>query len=208
VSLPFATLGGVVLAAGASARLGQPKQLLEWRGKALVCHAFEACQPVCGAGVAVVTGANAKEVEALLADYAAVVVRNPDWSAGMSASLRHGLAALQLDALSGVLVTLCDQPLVSGPDLIRLVQCWQANPEQPAAAYYQGLRGVPAIFPARMFAALGALTADKGARSLLRNCADCGEVALPAAAIDIDTPADIEQLHAAVLAQARRPDDQ
>jgi molybdenum cofactor cytidylyltransferase len=190
----YQKLAGLILAAGGSRRLGRPKQTLQWQGKAMLCSAVEACLPVCQAGLVVVTGARAAEVETCLESYPVTVVRNPDWAKGISGSLRAGLAALRPCTFAGLLLSLGDQPLVTPDDIVRLADAWVASPEQPAAAHYNGMRGVPAIFPASFCGELMALTGDEGARRVLRAATECSEVAMPAAAMDIDTPSDLEAL--------------
>jgi molybdenum cofactor cytidylyltransferase len=190
----FQKLAGVILAAGGSHRFGKPKQTIQWQGKAMLCRAVEACLPVCNAGLVVVTGAYAAEVETCLEQYPVTVARNSDWADGISGSLRVGLEALQQCGFAGVLLSLGDQPLVTHADIVRLAEAWDAAPDQPAAAYYAGLRGVPAIFPAAFCGDLMGLAGDEGARSLLSAAAKCSQVAIPTAAMDIDTPADLESL--------------
>jgi molybdenum cofactor cytidylyltransferase len=194
--LPYKSLAGIILAAGGSSRLGYPKQLCEWRGMPLICNAVEASLAVCGAGVIVVTGAHAPEVESVLHRYPVQTVRNPDWSAGMSGSLRTGLQNLCSSEITGVLVSLGDQPLVSGSDLASLVAAWRTLPGMPAVAEYKGVQGVPAIFPDSALEALLTLQGDAGARSLLDACLTVSSVEMPSAAIDIDTVEDLAWLKA------------
>lgn len=189
------SLAGIILAAGGSTRLGQPKQLCEWRSKPLVCHAVEACLAVCGAGVIVVTGSHAQDVEAALQAYAVQIVRNPEWEMGMSGSLRAGIQQLGV-GVSGILVSLCDQPLLDADDLAGLAKVWQAKPALPAAALYNGVTGVPAIFPASSLDSLLELRNDVGARALLDACPSVSTVEMPSAAFDVDTVDDLVRLRA------------
>lgn len=193
--LPHKALAGVILAAGGSRRLGQPKQLCEWHGKPLVCHAVEASLAVCGADVVVVTGAHANEVEARLQAYPVQIARNMDWEAGMAGSLRTGIQQLCGGEIMGVLVTLCDQPMISVDDLTSLVNVWHTLPEHPAASQYRGVHGVPAIFPKHSLAALMTLQGDTGARSLLDAYPKVSGVEMPSAAFDIDTVEDLAKLN-------------
>jgi len=196
-ALPDRSLAGLVLAAGGSSRLGQPKQLYEWRGTPLVCRAVEACLEVCGAGVVVVTGAHAHEVEARLESYPVQIVRNSGWKTGMAGSLQAGIQKLRGSSFSGVLISLCDQPRLDSGDLASLANVWQTSPELPAAARYKGIIGVPAIFPGDYLDSLLNLQGDQGARSLLSACASVSSVEMPAAAFDIDTVADLARLESA-----------
>jgi molybdenum cofactor cytidylyltransferase len=187
-------LAGLLLAAGGSSRLGSPKQLIVWRSKPLIVHAVEQSLAVCDAGVVVVTGAHADAVAASLQDYPVELVHNPDWRSGVGKSLADGVRVLHGRGATGVLVMLCDQPLVLESDLLRLADAWQDAPDIPAAALYHGTAGVPAIFPSTYFEQLTELVGDTGARALLRGQNACTIVDMPRAAIDIDTAEDIGSL--------------
>jgi molybdenum cofactor cytidylyltransferase len=194
VRIPDDKLAGVLLAAGGATRFGRPKQLCEWRGKALVSCALDATRAVCGAGVVVVTGAAAAQVAECLQGSSVEIVHNGDWATGMASSLRQGIAAIDQAAVTGVLISLCDQPLVSAADLALLTAGWQARPGRIAAAAYNDTVGVPAIFPVALLDELTALQGDAGARKLLRDYTDISIVAMPAAGLDIDTPEDLARL--------------
>ena len=134
-----------MLAAGGSFRLGMPKQLIVWRSKPLVAHAVEQSLTFCDAGVIVVSGAHADAVAVSLQNYPVEFIHNPAWKSGVVNSLGLGVRALRARGAAGVLVMLCDQPLVLESDLMALVDAWQDNPLIPAAARYNDSAGVPAI---------------------------------------------------------------
>jgi len=187
-------LAGVVLAAGGSSRLGQPKQLLMWQGEPLVRRAVQTSLSLCGAGVTVVTGAFADDVVRALHGCAVSVVNNPDWPAGMATSLQAAIRSLTEPKIEGVLITLCDQPLLSVENLACLLNVWQTAQDRPIASSYGNVTGVPAIFPRTLFPMLSALSGDAGARSVLVDNSEAILVAMPNAAFDVDTKADLEQL--------------
>ena len=186
----------MLLAAGGSRRLGQPKQLVRHRGRALLLHAVAAARGALpGAPVIVVIGACALRVRAVLkrARCRALVVANPRWQEGMATSLRVGLAAAPRTARAA-LVLLVDQPHVGAAQVARLLRAWRRRPGLTAAARYDNRLGVPAVLPRRRWRALKALRGDQGARALLRGGEPSTLVDMPEAALDIDTPADLRGL--------------
>ncbi|MGI9330231.1 MAG: nucleotidyltransferase family protein [Gammaproteobacteria bacterium] len=184
-------LAGLVLAAGAAQRFGAAKQLAQLDGLALVVRAVRALAPACPAGVVVVTGAYQEEVARALAGEPVRCVYNPGWRAGMGSSIGRGLDQLGAST-SAALIALADQPGIKTADFVALIDAWQQQAEQPAAAAYEGHTGVPAIFPRSHWPALKQLQGDRGARSLLRGSVGVTAVELPAAAWDVDEPGDLQ----------------
>lgn len=184
-------LAAIVLAAGGASRFGGPKQLARIGAVSLVRRAAHLALLSCPAGVVVVTGAWAAAVEKELAGLPLRPCRNPRWRAGMAGSLRRGLDALPR-AATACLVLLADQPLVDEADLRRLVAAWAEAPERVAAAAYDAIRGVPAIFPSAYWRQLRALRGDRGARAVIASLAQVTTVALQHAACDIDTLQDLD----------------
>ena len=181
-------VSGVLLAAGASRRLGRSKQLLIWQGEPLVRRAARAAL---GAGVdelIVVVGAERDAVAAALAGLDLRVVENPRWQEGIGSSIAAGVRAASGEA---VLLTLVDQPGVDAALLAELIAAMQAGHPRVACAY-SGVIGVPALFsiPSDL-AELRELSGDRGAQRLLRR-AGRPVLAVPAeqAAPDIDLEAD------------------
>ncbi len=181
----------VVLAAGGSRRLGEPKQLLRLRGQALVRRAALAALASRADCVLAVTGAHAERVEAALAGLAVACVRAGRWEDGLAASLRAGVsAALARDPDASVLLLLADQPATDAALLDALIARHAAGAEI-AASHYAGEPGVPAIFAARFARELLALDGDRGAKALLvRERARLALVPFEAGALDVDTPED------------------
>lgn len=181
----------VLLAAGGSTRLGEPKQLLRHRGSPLLIRAIGAGEKALGRPVVVVLGARALRLRSVLErrGVRARPVVNARWREGLSSSLAVGLRALP--PRTAALLMLVDQPNVDSAALERLVAAWRKRPAAPAAALYGGRAGVPAILPPRHFAAAYALTGDQGARALLRSLPDVTLVPMPEAEADVDTPQDV-----------------
>jgi molybdenum cofactor cytidylyltransferase len=185
-------IAAVVLAAGASKRLGQPKQLVTLAGETLLERAVRTAREAGCAPIVVVFGAAYLEILAhsQLGDVAPVV--NDLWMEGMASSIRLGVRTLESAArdAKGVLLLACDQPAVSAEHLRKLTATGEVT-----ASSYAGRRGVPAYFPASNFPELMELSGDAGARTLLQSAP---QVALPKGELDVDTPEDLaeaEQLY-------------
>lgn len=188
------SLWAIVLAAGASSRLGEPKQLVRWRGDTLIAHAVRNAKAVCGARVVVVTGAHRDAVERETAALGVTSAYNPRWEEGLATSLHVGIEVLPA-ACSAALLLTCDQPRVPLASLEAIAERWRGNRERAVASGYAGTTGVPAIIPSRLFAALRSLTGDRGARTLLRAEGERLEVVpVPEAALDVDDAAALAAL--------------
>jgi len=182
--------GVIVLAAGASTRLGSPKQLLMHRGEVLVRRALCSALATQPAAAVIVVGAQADAVYAAVADLGVQRVDADAWSDGMGASLRAGLAALP-DAVDAVLVVLCDQPALDAEHLRQLVAAWNHDRSRAIATAYAGAVGVPALLPRSWFAALREGPGDSGARDLLASRrAEVVMIRNEALAEDVDVAAD------------------
>lgn len=186
-------LAGIILAAGASTRLGRPKQLVRLQGMPLVARAVREALRTCEAGIFVVTGARHDEVSAALQHLPVTVVRNTAWQEGIGTSIREAVAAMER-SVEAVLVMLADQPAVSERGLRTLVAAWAADPGHIAASRYDDTVGVPAIFPRDYWRLLLALRGDRGAKSVIDVSEPVNLVAMPEAAVDIDTPEDLAAL--------------
>jgi molybdenum cofactor cytidylyltransferase len=179
------SVAAVVLAAGASTRLSEAKQLVRFGSENLLERAVRVardaeCSPV------VVLGASAAEIQARCALGDAVVVVNEDWAEGMGSSVRVGVGALR--DVDGCIVMTCDMPAVTAAHLRALMDSGEAT-----ASRYAGRRGVPAYFPVSIFPSLMELHGDVGARDLLRS-ARCVELA--GGELDVDTVEDVERARA------------
>ena len=182
------TLPAVILAAGASRRLGRPKQLVELAGESLLRRTARAALAGC-APVLVVVGSRAEEMTANLAGLPVTIVGNGAWAEGMASSIRAGVAALAAGT-PGVLFLVCDQIAVDGALVGRLLAAWREHPDAVIACGYSETRGTPSVFPARSFPRLLALQGDRGARGLLLG-EDVVVVPFPEGAVDVDYPEDL-----------------
>ncbi len=190
------TVGLLLLAAGASRRLGAPKQLLSYQGESLLRRAARAALASVCRPVIVVIGAHHERVAGEIADLPLEIVVNGQWASGIAASIRAGMEHLAARAGNrAVVVMLCDQPRVDARIINDLVAAYRATDAPLVAAKYNATHGVPALFDRRLYRALLTLTGAQGAKNIiLASSADLLEVPAPEAAFDVDTPADYERL--------------
>jgi molybdenum cofactor cytidylyltransferase len=186
-------LAGLLLAAGQSTRLGEPKQFVMYHDLTLVEHAVNQALPYCGAGLVVVTGAHQEGVVSALQELPVDLVFNPDWAEGMGSSIRTGVNKID-EKCRAIMLLLCDQPLISREDYSSLVNAWVSKPECIAVAEYAGTRGAPAIFPSIFREALMQLSGEEGAKRIIDSAPRISAVTIPSAVFDVDTPGDLGHL--------------
>lgn len=178
---------GVLLAAGASRRLGRPKQLEPIEGEPLVRRAASALASACDE-VVVVVGAHEQRIREELVHVSVQIASNPEWREGVASSIRAGMAAIgEVDA---VLLAVCDQLRFDREVAAGLVSRHDGQPERVVASAYSGIHGVPALFGKAWFPALARLTGDRGARDLIPDRGDPRLVSVPwpEGGIDLDLP--------------------
>ena len=207
----MSSLAALVLAAGASTRLGQPKQLVTFHGERLLDRAIRIAKEAGASPVFVVLGANYEQMLQALAESpdgpenGVRILINKAWRTGMSSSIRLGATAAERLGAEDLLVLGCDQPAVTADHLREL--CEASKREHAVASYYWQRRGIPALFPAFAFHALQELSGDNGARELLQDEAVL-TVPLPGGEFDVDTPEDLERLRAMEMQTAFRADEE
>jgi len=192
-------IGIIILAAGNSSRLGEPKQLLKFKNQTLIRRAAETAVQSKAEKIVVVLGANFESIKKEIEDLDCATVFNEIWSAGMSSSLKIGLEKLLEIApdISGAIISLCDQPLVRKKHFDELIERFFQTRKPIVSAFYNEKSGVPALFSRERFSDLMNLEGDRGARKLLNSDSDNIEkINMPEAAFDVDTFEDFETLSA------------
>lgn len=188
-----AALAVVLLAAGGARRYGRAKLVEPTAGGGTLVRGAARAALAVSARVIVVTGAHREAVAAALEELPLRVLDNADWSLGIGHSIALAFRTLLDEPRppSAALLCLADQPQVGAPQLRRLIEAAVTSPERIIVSDYGAQRGPPCLFPARYFAELAGLSGDTGARSLLRQHAEqVKAIAMPEAALDIDTPDD------------------
>ncbi|HUS36363.1 MAG TPA: nucleotidyltransferase family protein [Verrucomicrobiae bacterium] len=182
-------ISAIILAAGESRRFGKPKQLGWFRKENLVQRATGTA--LCrGLRPVVVLGANAGLIEPYIHPWVRIV-HNLEWETGIASSIRVGVSAMEPD-VDAVILMLCDQPLVSG----KILSQFEARATAGlVAAEYNGTIGVPALFGREFFEELKSLEGAEGAKKILLKHADrVVRIPCPEAALDVDTPEDLERV--------------
>ena len=197
-------IGALLLAAGQSRRMGGPNKLLaEIDGIPMVAQIARRLLGSRARPIIAVLGNQADAVDAALGKLPVERARNPDFAAGLSTSLKRGLAALPPD-LDGVIVCLGDMPLISGRHLDRLIAAF--NPLEGRAIIVptrRGKRGNPVLWSKRFFPEMAELAGDVGAKHLIGEHAELvAEVEMDddSVLVDIDTPDALDALR-----QKRKP---
>jgi len=189
--------GLIILAAGASTRLGHPKQQLRFKGKTLLQNAIDAA---IGAGcfpVIVVLGANAGVIEPGLDDLPVRIIHNSQWEEGMASSIRSGIDEVQKaePGVGDVIIMVCDQPFADSLLLNQLIEAKGSSGKKIAASFYNNTAGVPALFDIDLFPELLMLKGQEGAKKLLvRHNDEVALIPFPLGDVDIDTKDDYKAL--------------
>jgi molybdenum cofactor cytidylyltransferase len=189
--------GIVILAGGASTRLGRPKQLLQYRGKTLLNHAVNEAINAKADAVVVILGKNADLFEDEIDQEEVHVVINKDWKEGMASSVRLGLDTLLKikPYIDAVILMVCDQPYISSSVLNDLITKQQKTTKQIVTCNYGESIGPPALFHKKYFRDLAKLNGDVGARNIIeQNMHDVAMILFPEGKIDIDTEDDYDAL--------------
>lgn len=181
----------IVLAAGESRRMGQPKLFLNTGEGSMLKMAVNAALD---GPVVVVTGAYPGQTREHLSDWVDLIfAHNPDWCKGMSSSIAVGVRAASAFNPLGYFITLADQPSMGMESLAFLADSFMRNPNKIVATWYPERLGVPAVFPARYVDDLLSGEGPRGARSLIQQAgSDVHVIRFNQPPIDIDTPEDYQ----------------
>ncbi len=189
-------VGAVVLAAGMSTRMGQPKQLLPWGSSVIVRHVVDILAACGVAPIVAVTGAAHSAVEAALFGSAAQVTLNPDFVEGdMLSSLQTGLAVLNTTPAQAALVALGDQPQLQPAVVQAVLARWLAEAAPIVAPSYRQRRGHPILFARSLWPELLLTTGHTPREFLQAHHEQIAFVAVDTDSVlrDVDTPEDYQR---------------
>ena len=187
----------IILAAGASTRMGQPKQLLKYNGANFIQHAIDEALAAGAQKVLVVLGSEAEKISDQLNKKQANVLYNKNWEEGMASSIREGLQqSLLISAnVDAVILMVCDQPYVNAALLKNIINQHIESGKPIVASQYKDTLGTPVLFHKSFFPELLKLKGDLGAKKILMdNKEQVQAVRFPLGDIDIDNMADYEML--------------
>lgn len=194
-------LAAILLAAGGSERLGQPKQLVQLDGEVLVRRAARLMLAMDVAPAVVVTGHQAEAVSKQLHDLPLDLVHNPEWERGMGHSIACGAQFLPA-WVDGVLLMLCDQWKLQETDLVSLVTAWAVDISGIVVTEWKSkshsTSGPPVIFPSELIPELKLAKGEVGAKSTIdQNRSIVRRITLRNAKFDLDRPQDLALLQKA-----------
>lgn len=187
----------LVLAAGSSSRMGQPKQLLNWGKSTLLGHTIETVLKLDAHEIVLVLGANFSSVQNEIKNYPVTILNNLDWAQGLGTSIASGVRYLLESStqFDGVLIVLADQPFINSDYLKKMINGF--NPDQKqilATAYDEVIQGVPVLFDAVYFEKLSKLKGDIGAKQFIKKHQSLVKTLVPPVKnVDLDTLEDYEK---------------
>ncbi len=189
----------LVLAAGSSTRLKEPKQLLNYKGKSLIEHAINTAIKSNIGPVLTILGSSRTKILDKLKSYQKkiTIVENKNWKQGVGSSIKVGIEEVQkkYPNIYGVLIMLSDQPKIDVNHLIKMVRSHYTFGKNIIASGYGGSFGVPAFFHHSLFHYFDKLDGDHGAKPIISKLKrDVHVIPNPKAELDIDTTEDYNKL--------------
>ena len=187
----------LIMAAGASRRLGQPKQLVEYKGQTLIRRIVQETLTAEIGNITVITGFNHDEVEKEIHDLKVNVFYNEEWEEGLGASIRNGLKEVltKKPDTNAILLAMVDQPFVTTSHLKKLVRAYDSSRPMIIASAYSSTFGVPVLIDSYYFGMMEELKGDEGGKKIFVNyLKNIVEVPFIEGAVDIDEKKDLESL--------------
>jgi molybdenum cofactor cytidylyltransferase len=185
----------IILAAGESKRMGEPKMLLPFGGKTIIEAVTESVVSSEVEGSLVVVGAERERIEEKIKDYGIKIVFNPDFRSGMLSSVQCGFKAVP-EGTRAVLIVLGDQPRISSGIINQLIEASKKTGKGIVLPVFEGERGHPVIIDMKYREEVENLRPDIGLRgTVYSHPEDILEVEVDTASIlkDIDDAADYKR---------------
>lgn len=191
-------VGVVILAAGSSSRLGQPKQLIKYKNKPLLQNIIDHSQVLSFKSKILILGAHAEEIQKNINKGEFKVFINEEWKEGIASSIRKGVrCSLEITPdLEHILFVLSDQPFVTNELILELMDKHIQQGKTITGCRYNNTIGVPAIFSKHLFQELCLLEGDSGAKVLIKKYTDqVADISFDLGSVDVDKPEDYTKLN-------------
>lgn len=186
----------IVLAAGASSRLGQSKQLLQVEGEPLLRRIARVSCESNADRTLVVLGDNEREHGRIIRDLPLYICIHSDWEKGMGSSLKAGISFIEnfLADTTAVIVLVCDQPMLTTDHLNNLIGKYRTTGAPVVASAYSGILGVPVLYDVSLFDSIKNIDDNHGARQVIdKHKSGAQHVEFDGGSLDIDTPEDYQR---------------
>lgn len=187
----------LLIAAGESKRMGEPKQLLPWGNKTLMEHQIEVLQKA-DLQISVVLGANAKLIQKTIEHLKVEIAHNDHWNMGMGNSISCGAKGIHSNKNSydGILIALVDQPLITSQHFQTMIDRFEPGKNQIIVSKSEtGVTGPPVLFDITYLDELMELRGEAGAKPIIKNHQE-KVILIPCQSSleDIDTPEAYQRL--------------
>jgi len=187
--------GLILLAAGPSTRMGQPKQQLVLKGETLLRRSVKTALKSHCSPIVVVLGANLKRNSEILQDLPVEVIENPQWKSGIGSSIKAGINRILKKRIDSAVIMVCDQPFLTSFYINSLIYTHIETEKPIVASEYGSTFGTPALFSRSMFKALKSIDDEDGAKKIIvENQTKLVTVPFAMGHVDLDTPEDFARL--------------
>ncbi len=187
--------GIIILAAGNSSRMGEPKQLMMYNNKTFLQHIIGESKNALLDPVICVTGYQSDLISESISGMQVSIVYNEHWSEGMGSGISAGIKQLLCSDVDSVILTVSDQPHVSSDLFLTMLEMKARSGKRIVASSYAGTLGTPVLFSKEYFKQLKSLNGNQGAKNIVKiNLPDVCSVEFEKGNIDIDTKEDYKNL--------------
>jgi molybdenum cofactor cytidylyltransferase len=191
--------GIIILAAGNSTRMGEPKQLMMYKNKTFLQHIIGEAKNANLEPLICVTGYQSDHITKSISVMNTDIVYNEDWSDGMGTGIAAGIKRLLLSDVDSVILAVSDQPHISSELFLNMEKLKETSGKGIVACSYASTLGTPVLFGKRYFNDLKSLSGDEGAKKIVKmNIPDVCTIEFEKGNIDIDTKEDYEKLIAEI----------
>ena len=187
--------GIIILAAGNSSRMGQPKQLMKYKNRTFLQHIIGEAKMANLEPVICVTGYQSDLITKSITGMGISIVYNDRWQEGMGTGIAAGIKQLAISDVDSVVLAVSDQPFVSSDLFGTMLRLKEQSGKGIVASSYAGTLGTPVLFGKNYFEHLKSLSGNQGAKNIVKlNRPDVCPVEFEKGNIDIDTKEDYEHL--------------